>query len=100
MPRYAARKDSNHAEITAVLEAHGIIVIDTSALGSGFPDVLCYDAAARRFLPIEFKSNNKISRQKKGDRLKPKQKLLHAAVPIPVAETAEQALALFGRGVH
>lgn len=35
------RKDNNHAEIVARLEAEGISVLDTSTIGGGFPDLIC-----------------------------------------------------------
>ena len=38
--RRAARKDSNHNEIAEYLIGLGYSVLDTSRLGSGFPDLL------------------------------------------------------------
>ena len=35
------RVDGNQAAIIAALRAHGITVKDTSAVGAGFPDLVC-----------------------------------------------------------
>jgi len=40
MSRRAAKKDSNHNAIAAHLRSIGFSVLDTSAIGRGFPDCL------------------------------------------------------------
>lgn len=39
--RRAARVDANHHEIVKALRAIGASVADTSAVGQGFPDLVC-----------------------------------------------------------
>jgi len=39
--RRANRVDENHAEIRDALRAAGAVVVDTSHIGQGFPDILC-----------------------------------------------------------
>jgi Holliday junction resolvase len=39
--RYAARIDANQPEIVDMLRATGVSVAVTSALGDGFPDLVC-----------------------------------------------------------
>ena len=39
MARYAKRTDANHAEIRDELRKAGYIVIDTSHIGNGYPDL-------------------------------------------------------------
>lgn len=94
---YARRKDASHNLIADALRAAGILVLDGSRAGSGFPDLLCYDPSADRWLPIECKSDRRISHYSKGHELTPGQLALRASLPIPIAETPAQALALFGR---
>ena len=40
MPKYAARTDSNHAEIRQCFRDFGATVADTFTLGRGFPDMV------------------------------------------------------------
>jgi hypothetical protein len=61
VPRRYARKhskrDGNHAVIAEALTKAGAVVIDTSSLGSGFPDILV--GYRGRWLPIEIKLTRK-----------------------------------------
>ena len=56
--RRRARTDANHAEMTAALRRCGWTVLDTSRLGSGFPDLLA--ARAGRIELIEVKDGTKV----------------------------------------
>ena len=38
--RYGAKKDANHNEVVAALEKAGASVLDMSAIGGGFPDLI------------------------------------------------------------
>lgn len=40
--KYKVRKDANHAEIVAALEACGVLVTDLYQVGGGVPDLLCF----------------------------------------------------------
>lgn len=97
MRRWAARTDTCQPPIVEGLRRKGVIVFITSALGSGFPDVVCYYPPTNTWLPIELKSDNSISKKSKASQnLKPSQQKSHSLAPIPVASTLAQALALFG----
>lgn len=57
MSRYARRVDDNQREIIKGLMKIGCLVRDTSAVGSGFPDILC--AYKGRLHLLEIKDGNK-----------------------------------------
>jgi hypothetical protein len=59
--RYGARKDKNHAEIVAALEAGGCQTIDMSSKGDGFPDLV----VCRRRITylVEIKGNNQYGKK-------------------------------------
>ena len=61
--RRKARVDANHAEITEALRRCGWTVLDTSRLGSGFPDLLA--AKHGRIELIEVKDGRKVLSQQK-----------------------------------
>lgn len=99
---WARRKDASHQVIAEALEAAGIVVLDTSRLGDGFPDVLCYDPQQQVWLPIELKTRRYVRHYKTfnpENAFTPQQLARRALVPIPSAETPAQALALFGRSL-
>jgi hypothetical protein len=54
--RRAAKKDTNHKEITSTLQALGCWVQDYAALGNGHPDILVYDPCACSTFYVEIKS--------------------------------------------
>lgn len=54
MTRRAARKDENHNQIAAALEAAGAIVFDTSRVGGGFVDMIAVLPSGQTWL-IEVK---------------------------------------------
>lgn len=56
MPRYACSVDANHKEIVDALRGEGASVIDTSRLGSGFPDLIVGHAG--KTVLIEVKNPN------------------------------------------
>lgn len=61
--RRAPKKDANHAVIVAALEAHGVSVIDTSAMGGGFPDLICGFSGVTMLMEIK---NPKTAYGRKG----------------------------------
>jgi len=64
--RRAARVDANHSDVVAALRKDGALVIDTSGVGGGFPDLVVayYGITAL----VEVKDGNKsASRQKLTD---------------------------------
>ena len=81
----AKKKDTNHNEIAAELESLGCWVSDTSTMGNGFPDMLCYNYATGLSFFIEAKS-------KYGKR-KENQKNWASKCPLPVyvLHSTEQA---------
>jgi hypothetical protein len=94
MIRRAAKVDANHAEVAAALMRCGAWVIDCSAVGKGFPDLLV-SHRGRLFL-VEVKDGAKSPSRRK---LTPAQESFHAAAkatgtPVHVVESVEQALSL------
>ena len=55
--RRAARVDDNHGEIVNAFKACGFVVRDTSAVGDGFPDLVC--SRAGRTILVEIKDGKK-----------------------------------------
>ena len=53
MTRYARRVDGNHAEIVRALEQIGVGVLDTSAMGDGFCDIVTFKAGVIRHVEIK-----------------------------------------------
>jgi len=104
--RRAARKDTNHAAIVNDLRTAGVIVEDMPIPG----DVLCYFkrpvqvyknadgltiqvvSAKEVWMPFEIKSPNSV-RHQKSQKTKQQEKSL---MPIPIIETADEALKLMG----
>lgn len=39
--KYGAKKDANHNDVVSALEKAGASVLDMSAIGGGFPDLVC-----------------------------------------------------------
>jgi len=74
----AKKKDTNHKEIAGELECLGCWVTDTSTMGNGFPDMLCYQLATGKSFFVEAKS-------KYGKR-KPNQIEWAEKCPLPVYE--------------
>ena len=94
---WARRKDLSQKPIEDTLRERGIVVFDISRLGDSYPDLLCYDPLSTLWLPIECKSDRSISHHRKADnQLSESQLVIHATAPIPVVETPDEALALFG----
>ena len=61
--KYGAKRDANHNELVTVLESLGVLVIDMSEKGGGFPDLIC--AVRHQTLLVEIK-NTKTSYGKRG----------------------------------
>ena len=57
MARHYARKvDLNHAQIRTELRQAGLMVVDTSRLGGGVPDLVVFDSRNARARWVEIKS--------------------------------------------
>lgn len=94
--RRAARVDDNHAEILDAVRSLGAMVVDTSAVGSGFPDAII--GWRGRLIWIEIKDGAKRPSARK---LTPSQCVFHAEwarinCPVHVVETVSDALRLLG----
>lgn len=86
--RRAAKVDANHSRIVATLRAAGISVYDTSAVGRGFPDLVC--GYGGRTYVVEVKDGAKYASQR---RLTGPQEVFRASWLgcYKVLETEEQA---------
>lgn len=96
MSRRAARVDDNHAEILAAVRSLGALVVDTSAVGSGFPDAII--GWRGRLIWIEIKNS---ARPPSARKLTPSQCVFHAEwarinCPVQIVETVSDALRLLG----
>jgi Holliday junction resolvase len=94
MIRRAAKVDANHREIAAALIRCGAWVVDCSAVGQGFPDLLVSHRG--KLTLVEIKDGAKSPSRRK---LTPAQVDFHAlakaaGTPVRVVETVEQAIAL------
>lgn len=97
MVRRAAKTDTNQTPMVAQLRGAGLHVVDTHALGDGFPDlvVVAYNLRTGRIdaLLVEVKTD-------KG-KLTPDERVFHDAFPqggpLLVARDAADVLAWFGR---
>lgn len=91
--RRAAKVDRNHAEIVQALRAAGAAVSDTSAVGQGFPDLVCSYRGAWHLLEIKDGSAPPSARK-----LTPAQvrwrSLQHAEAP--VVSSVDEALQAIG----
>ena len=92
--RRKARVDANHAEITSALRSCGWTVVDTSRLGSGFPDLLA--ARGGRIELIEVKDGAKVPSARALTRaeLDMYDQLITAGVRIRYIDAVEQVAAL------
>lgn len=96
MTRYAARVDANHRELVMLLRELGAYVIDTSHVGSGFPD--CVVGWRGKWTLVEFKDGAKSPSRRK---LTVDQIPLHAecqrrGLPLRVVTDRDEALELLG----
>lgn len=92
--RRAAKVDANHAAVSHALTRCGAWVIDCSAVGQGFPDLLVTHRG--KLLFVEVKDGAKSPSRRK---LTPAQVEFHAkaaanGVAVHIVETIEQALDL------
>jgi hypothetical protein len=92
--RRRARVDANHASIVKALRSCGWVVVDTSRLGSGFPDLVA--ARGGRLELIEIKDGAKpLSAQKLTDaEARFYERLSAAGVEIRYINAVEQVAAL------
>jgi hypothetical protein len=91
--RRANRKDLVHKAIVEGLRAYGILVADMPSPG----DVLCFNPRTKVFLPIEFKSDQTV-RGGKPENIS-NNKIKTPTLPIPIAHSLAEALALLGIGL-
>ena len=94
--RFARRKDENQSPIVGALRQIGVYVHDASASGGGLTDLICVYRG--RVVLIEIKDGSKPPSRRK---LTPAQVDFHEGCRthgyvIPIVETVDQALALFG----
>lgn len=92
--RKAARVDANHAEVSKALTRCGAWVIDCSAVGQGFPDLVA--AHRGKWLMIEIKDGTKPPSARK---LTPSQVEFHAraaanGVTVHVVKSIDEAIEL------
>ena len=92
--RRAAKTDRNHAEVAHAITQCGAWVIDCSAVGQGFPDLLVSHRG--KLMMVEIKDGSKPPSARK---LTPSQVEFHArakanGVPVHIVETLEQAIEL------
>lgn len=92
--RRAAKIDANHREVADALARCGAWVIDCSAVGQGFPDLLVSHRG--KLMLVEVKDGAKSPSRRK---LTPAQVDFHAlakatGTPVHIVESVEQAIAL------
>lgn len=96
MSRFARRTDGNHAAILRVMREAGAWVVDTSRVGSGFPDAMVWH---RGILSLcEIKDGSLPPSRRK---LTLAEQLFHEAaayhgVPVHIITNETEALALMG----
>ena len=92
--RRHARVDANHAEIRSALRAEHWVVVDTSGVGSGFPDLLI--ARRGRLLLVEIKDGAKVPSAQRltEDEVQFHALLASAGVTVQVVTSLREALAL------
>ena len=92
--RRAAKKDTNHKEITAAFESLGCWVQDYAAVGNGHPDILVYDKCACDTYFVEIKS-------KYGKRNEDQIKWAdHCPIPVYVLRTPKEVRDLVMCGIY
>jgi Holliday junction resolvase len=84
MGRRAAKIDANHAEVVSALRKCGWFVKSTAAMGDGFPDAICCRGDVLRLVEIKGAKGT----------LTPKQKMFHAAWPVTILRSIDDALEL------
>lgn len=85
--------DANQPRIIHVLEAAGVRVWDTSALGSGFPDLVCYRPATGLLRLVEVKDGSKPPSARK---LTAPEQDFARNFPVWVVNNEREALAAMG----
>lgn len=92
MSRWARRKDQSHNPIVELLEAHGKVCFDVSAIGSLGFDIIVFDPSQRRWMVFEIKSDRKVHHKSAETRLRPSQIRAAALAEIFTVSTGEEAL--------
>ena len=84
-------KDGNHNHLVSILESLGVSVLDTSSVGSGFPDTICGYQGANHLVEIK---NPLTAYGKRG--LNPNQQKFaaHWNAPIYIIKTIDDVLFL------
>jgi len=99
MKGYARRTDGNHAAILRVMREAGAWVVDTSRVGSGFPDVMVWHRGTIHLCEIKDGSLSPSRRK-----LTLAEQLFHEAaayhgVPVHIITNESEALAILGARV-
>ncbi len=84
----AARVDANHGSIVKALRRVGCLVVDTSRVGHGFPDLVC--SMRRRVFLIEVKTA-------RGKRTEDQVYFEAQGWPVALVRTVDEALAVVNR---
>jgi hypothetical protein len=92
--RRRARVDSNHAHVVEAMRSAGYLVVDTSRVGSGFPDALAVKHGHTWWIEIKDGAKSASRRRLTADEQKFHQQLAAAGVTVRVIETIEQAVNL------
>lgn len=87
---YARRTDGNHAAIVQVLRKTGWYVQDTSRVGNGFPDLVCWHPATGELRLVEVKAL-------KGTPTPAQRKFHDEGWPVVTVRTIHSALNLLDR---
>jgi hypothetical protein len=86
-------KDHNHNEIAEVFTKHGAVVIDTSAIGDGFPDMMVLYRGEISMIEVK---NPKTQYGRKG--LNQRQRaMVEEGWPVEVLRTIDEAMAFMAR---
>ena len=90
--RRRARTDANHAAITQTLRSCGWYVIDTSRIGSGFPDLLAAKNGAIVLVEVKDGAKAPSRRRLTMDEIKVCDGLLRAGVRVRIVTSIEDAV--------
>lgn len=88
--------DDNHHDIVGALRQIGVGVEDTSAAGSGLPDLLCAFRGVLYLLEIKDGSKSPSRRKLTGPQVRVHAMLAQHGVRVHVVESVAAALAVFG----
>jgi len=96
MNRYARRKDSNHNAIASALISIGVGVLDTSAMGDGFCDLVTFHRGTIRHLEVKDGEKAPSARKLTIAQVRAHELARVHGCTIHVVTSADEALALHG----